>query len=93
MVKRQAPESPDSGIPVLQGRERVKLHDWLAEHPPPDSAFTQSAAGVASRVVNGEPFLPAVRELLDEFRLLGNDDQSPPETRATTPSWAHSQST
>lgn len=53
----------------------MTLHDWLAEHPPPDTAFTQSAAGVASRVLNGEPFLPAVRELLDEFRLLGTDDQ------------------
>lgn len=53
----------------------VTLRDWLAENPPPDSAFTQSLAGVAGRVAGGEPFLPAVRELLDEFALLGNDGQ------------------
>lgn len=53
----------------------MSLRDWLAEHPPPDDAFTQSVAGVAGRAANGEPFLPAVRELLDEFGLLGTDDQ------------------
>ncbi len=53
----------------------MTLRDWLVENPPPDSAFTQTVAGVAERVVLGDPFLPAVRELLDEFSLLGTDDQ------------------
>jgi len=53
----------------------MTFRDWIVENPPPDSAFTQSLAGVAGRVAGGEPFLPAVRELLDEFALLGNDGQ------------------
>lgn len=53
----------------------VTLRDWLIENPPPDSAFTQSVAGVADRVAGGAPFLPAVRELLDEFSLLSDDGQ------------------
>ena len=53
----------------------MTLRDWQVEHPPPDGAFTQSLAGVAERVVAGQPFLPAVRELLDEFGLLGTDEQ------------------
>lgn len=51
------------------------MRDWLAEHPPPDRAFTQSAAGVAARVAAGEAFLPAVRELLDEYAVLPTDQQ------------------
>ena len=53
----------------------MTLRDWLVENPPPDGAFTQTLAGVAARVNSGEPFLPAVRELLDEFGLLGDDRQ------------------
>jgi hypothetical protein len=53
----------------------MRLRDWLAEHPPPDDAFTQSVADVARRAIAGEPFLPAVWELLDEFALLQNDEQ------------------
>ncbi len=53
----------------------MTLRDWIVENPPPDDAFTQTLAGVAVRVVGGEPFLPAVRELLDEFALLGHDRQ------------------
>lgn len=49
------------------------LRDWIADHPPSDDAFRQSLAGVAQRVRAGEPFLPAVRELLDEFSLLPRD--------------------
>lgn len=45
------------------------------EHPPPDSAFTQTVAGVARRVIAGDEFLPAVRELLDEFSLRNTDAQ------------------
>lgn len=46
------------------------LRDWLAEHPPPASAFTQTAAGVARRVRAGESFDHGVRELLDEVGLM-----------------------
>lgn len=48
---------------------------WLAEHPPPDHAFTQSIAGVARRIVAGEGLHPPVRELLDEYALLLDDHQ------------------
>lgn len=56
-------------------RPLVTLRAWLTEHPPPDGAFTQTVAGVAERVIAGEPFLPAVRELLDEFSLRNSDSQ------------------
>lgn len=48
--------------------------DWLAAHPPPDSAFVQSLAHVSLRVRNGEDFRFAVREFLDEFDLLPRHD-------------------
>ncbi|MGH9157594.1 MAG: hypothetical protein ACRD1K_17560 [Acidimicrobiales bacterium] len=48
----------------------MTLADWLAEHPPPDGAFSQTIAGVARRTAGGEPFLACVRELLDEVALL-----------------------
>lgn len=51
------------------------LKDWLDHNPLPDDAFTQSIAGVARRVVEGEPFLPAVRELLDEIGLMKSPAQ------------------
>ncbi len=44
--------------------------DWLAAHPPPDSAFVQSLAHVSSRIRAGEELGFAVRELLDELELL-----------------------
>jgi hypothetical protein len=47
----------------------TSLADWLADHPPSPSAFTQTLAGVARRTLEGEPFLHAVREFIDEFRL------------------------
>jgi hypothetical protein len=50
------------------------LRDWLIEHPPADTRFTQTIAGVADRVRAGEDFRYAVRELLDEFALRGRDD-------------------
>ena len=56
-------------------RGQATFREWLAEHPPDDSAFVQSAAGVARRVLGGEGFRFAVRELLDEFSLLLNDAQ------------------
>jgi hypothetical protein len=46
------------------------LKQWLADHPPPAGAFKQTLAGVSRRVGAGAPFMPAVRELLDEFALL-----------------------
>jgi len=48
---------------------------WLAANPPPDTAFVQSLAGVARRVLAGESFDVAVRELLDELALLQTDAQ------------------
>ncbi|HUP68388.1 MAG TPA: hypothetical protein VM142_01105 [Acidimicrobiales bacterium] len=53
----------------------MTLRDWLIEHPPPDEAFTQTVSGVADRVIAGEPFLPTVRELLDDFSLRNSDSQ------------------
>ena len=53
----------------------MTLREWLARHPPPDTSYTQSLAGVARRVAGGEEFLPAVRELLDEVALLQNGRQ------------------
>jgi hypothetical protein len=44
----------------------TSLREWLARHPPPDSRFRQSLAGVAERVRAGEDLRFAVRELLDE---------------------------
>lgn len=62
--------------------ERLKAEDgvvetlrhWLARHPPRRSAFAQSLAGVARRVLSGETFAFAVREFLDEFQLLPDDE-------------------
>ena len=50
------------------------LKDWLAAHPPPDSAFKQTLAVVSERVRSGEELLFAVREFLDEFNLLPRED-------------------
>ncbi len=47
---------------------------WLAAHPPPDSAFAQSLAGVSVRVRDGEELRFAAREFLDEFELLPRPD-------------------
>lgn len=49
--------------------------EWLAANPPPSAAFKQSLAGVARRVLAGEPFDLATRELLDELALLHSDEQ------------------
>ncbi|MGI9120757.1 MAG: hypothetical protein ACR2G7_11670 [Acidimicrobiales bacterium] len=51
------------------------LRQWLADHPPADTAFTQFIAGVARRVQGGEPFLPCVRDLLDEVGLMATPAQ------------------
>lgn len=51
------------------------LRDWLDEHPPADSEFRQSLAGVADRTRRGGDFFGAVGELLDEFALLRSDAQ------------------
>ncbi|HSH59077.1 MAG TPA: hypothetical protein VK988_05430 [Acidimicrobiales bacterium] len=48
---------------------------WLAEHPPPDGAFTNSVAASADRVRAGGRFELVVRELLDELALLATDGQ------------------
>lgn len=46
------------------------LAEWIAVHPPDDGAFVQTLAGVADRVLAGEDLRVAVRELLDELKLL-----------------------
>jgi hypothetical protein len=48
--------------------------EWLAAHPPPDTAFKQTLVLVAERVRAGEDLRFAVREFLDEFELLSRDD-------------------
>jgi len=52
----------------------VTLKEWLAEHPPPDTAFKQTLTLVAERVRAGEDLLFAIREFLDEFGLLPRPD-------------------
>lgn len=52
----------------------VTLRDYFVANPPPDAAFTQSLAGVARRVADGDDFDMAVRELLDEVALLPRAD-------------------
>jgi hypothetical protein len=54
----------------------MTLRDWLEDHPPPDSAFAQTLAGVAGATRRErELFFSAVRELLDELALTQTDDQ------------------
>lgn len=48
----------------------TSFKDWLAAHPPPDSAFVQSLAHVSARIRGGEELRFAVNEFLDEFELL-----------------------
>ncbi len=48
----------------------ASTREWLAAHPPPDSAFTQTLELVSRRVRAGEDLRFAVREFLDEFDLL-----------------------
>jgi len=55
--------------------EPATTAQWLAAHPPPDTAFRQSLAGVARRTLTGETFDVAVRELLDELALLQTEAQ------------------
>jgi hypothetical protein len=47
---------------------------WLVDHPPPDSAFRQTLAGVAARILDDGELRVAVREFLDEFALLPRDE-------------------
>lgn len=55
--------------------EVTTLRDWQAEHPPPDSVFSQTIAGIAHRMGQGEELRPAVRELLDEIVLITTPHQ------------------
>jgi hypothetical protein len=50
------------------------LAEWIAAHPPDDGAFVQTLAGVADRVLAGVDLRVAVRELLDELKLLPRND-------------------
>jgi hypothetical protein len=56
------------------GMSAVTVKEWLAEHPPPDSAFKQTLALVSERLRSGEDLRFAVREFLDEFGLLPRRD-------------------
>lgn len=47
--------------------------EWLSANPPTAERLTQTLAGVATRVHEGEEFSFAVREFLDEFSLRGDD--------------------
>lgn len=47
--------------------------EWLAANPPDEGRLTQTLAGVAGRVREGEGFEFAVREFLGEFALRGGD--------------------
>lgn len=74
------PDRPRSG-PKFLGSEldgaavsASTSKEWLAAHPPPDSAFQQTLALVSARVRSGEELRFAVREFLDEFALLARDD-------------------
>jgi hypothetical protein len=64
----------------------MSLSEWLAEHPPPDSAFKQSLADVGRRAGSPPDFLIAVRELLDEVALMRGEQiaraigEAPPPT-------------
>jgi len=51
------------------------LRAWLAQHPPNDSNYRQSLAGVARRARQGDDFWIAVRELQDELSLTQTDAQ------------------
>ncbi|MDQ6744748.1 MAG: hypothetical protein M3Z27_01815 [Actinomycetota bacterium] len=51
------------------------LRAWLAQHPPPDSNYRQSLAGVARRICQGDDFWISVRELQDELALTQTDAQ------------------
>jgi hypothetical protein len=48
--------------------------EWLAEHPATRERLTQTLAGVAQRVRKGQGFDHAVRDFLDEFALVADDD-------------------
>ena len=65
--------------------QRLKTRsDWLASHPPAPEQFTETLAGAARRVAQGEDFRHAAREFLDEF-ALGAGDRARAEAIAETP--------
>jgi len=47
--------------------------DWLRAHPPDGARLSQTLAGLARRVNEGEEFNHIVREFLDEFALRADD--------------------
>src|SRR5262245_17478757 len=58
--------------------------DWLASHPPTSPRLSETLAGVARRVSDGEVFRHVVREFLDEFALRP-DQQTRTEAIAERP--------
>lgn len=49
--------------------EATSLRAWLEGNPPAAERYTQTLAGVAERIVQGEDPRHAVREFLDEYAL------------------------
>jgi len=47
--------------------------DWLTRNPPNPQRLTQTLAGSAERIREGEEFRHVMREFLDEFALRGDD--------------------
>lgn len=64
------------------------LSDWLTANPPPDERFTQTLAGVAERVIDGEDLRFAVREFLDESAIRGSDELRAATGGLSRPAWA-----
>ncbi len=60
-------------IPFAMAEALTTRSDWLAAHPPARERLSETLAGVAGRVRQGEDFRHAVREFLDEFALRGDD--------------------
>jgi hypothetical protein len=57
--------------PLAMARAITTRSDWLASHPP--KRLSATLAVVANRAREGEDFLHAVREFLDEFALRDDD--------------------
>ena len=70
MGRRPTSDRPVPAAAYAVAMSIDSLAEWIAANPPDDRAFVQTIAGVADRVVAGEDLRVAVRELLDELKLL-----------------------
>lgn len=71
-LERAAGAGPadESSVPARRaGRAPASTAAWYRRHPPPARRFVQTLASVARRAREGEPFMLAAREFLDEFAL------------------------